>query len=207
MGLCAAIALILGLANHNVAHAAELKVLTSVALTSVLDELAPMFEKASGTSLSIDYNLIAAQRKRILEGETADVIILSRGVMDELQKQDRIFANGLVNVAGTPLSVAARAGAPKPDISTDEKFKQALLNADPNETAALTGAALQHQASKVAADNAKSTLARGHELVGSTATGVDAGAESTGEPVAETDQAPGEPVNVPVTDGNAENLF
>jgi molybdate transport system substrate-binding protein len=46
------------------------------------------------------------------------VIILSRGVKDELQKQDKIAASGLVNVAGISVSVAARAGAPKPDISS-----------------------------------------------------------------------------------------
>jgi ABC-type molybdate transport system substrate-binding protein len=45
---------IFGSAHSNVARGAELKVLTSVALTSVLDELAPMFEKAAGTKLSID---------------------------------------------------------------------------------------------------------------------------------------------------------
>jgi molybdate transport system substrate-binding protein len=129
LGLWAAMAFILGLANHNGAHSAELKVLTSVALTSVLAELAPIFEKASGTRLSLDYNLIAVQRTRILEGESADVIILSRGVMDELHKHDKILASGLVNVAGTPVSVAARAGAPKPDISTVDALKQTLLNA------------------------------------------------------------------------------
>jgi len=127
--LCAAITAIFGSLHPNVVQAAELKMLTSVALTSVLDELAPMFEKATGTKLSIDYNLIAAQRKRILEGESADVIILSRGVKDALQKQDKIAASGLVNVAGTPVSVAARAGAPKPDISSADAFKQTLLNA------------------------------------------------------------------------------
>ena len=115
--------------HHNVVQAAELKVLTSVALTSVLGELAPMFEKVTGIKLSIDYNLIAVQRKRILEGESADVIILSRGAMDELQKQAKLAASDLVNVAGTPVSVAARAGAPKPDISTVDAFKQTLLNA------------------------------------------------------------------------------
>jgi molybdate transport system substrate-binding protein len=127
--LWAIIACIFGSVHPNVARAAELKVLTSVALTSVLDELAPMFEKATGTKLSIDYNLIAAQRKRILEGESADVIILSRGVMDELQKQEKFAASGLVNVAGTPVSIAARAGAPKPHISTADALKQTLLNA------------------------------------------------------------------------------
>src|SRR5262245_58122727 len=49
--------------------------------------------------------------------------------MDELQKQDKFAASGLVNVAGTPVSVAARAGAPKPDISTADALKQTLLNA------------------------------------------------------------------------------
>jgi molybdate transport system substrate-binding protein len=127
--LCAAIAAIFGTVHPNAVLGAELKVLTSVALTSVLDDLASMLEKTTGTRLSIDYNLIAAQRKRILEGESADVIILSRGVMDELQKQDKLLASSLVNVAGTPVSVAARAGAPKPDITTVDAFKQTLLNA------------------------------------------------------------------------------
>jgi molybdate transport system substrate-binding protein len=127
--LWVAIASLLGLIAANAAQAAELKVLTSVALTSVLDELKPSFEKATGHKLSIGYDLIAAHRKRILEGETADVIILSRATMEELQKAGKFSAGSLVNVAGTPVSVAARAGAPKPDISTVEAFKQTLLNA------------------------------------------------------------------------------
>ena len=74
--------------NGAVAGAAEVKVLTSVALTSALNELAPKFEQATGNKLNIGYSLIADIRKRILDGETADVIILSRPVMDELYKQE-----------------------------------------------------------------------------------------------------------------------
>jgi molybdate transport system substrate-binding protein len=127
--LRSALMAVFGLVTANVAQASELKVLTSVALTSVLDELAPVFEKTTGTKLKIDYNLIAAQRKRILDGESADVIILSRGAMQELQKQDKFAASDLVDVAGTPVSVAARAGVPKPDISTVDALKQTLLSA------------------------------------------------------------------------------
>jgi molybdate transport system substrate-binding protein len=113
----------------NVSVAAELKVLTSVALTSVLDELAPAFEKATGDKLNVGYSLIADVRKRILDGEAADVIILSRPVMDELQRQDKFAANSVMNVAGTPVSVAARSGSPKPDIHSVDAFKHALLAA------------------------------------------------------------------------------
>jgi hypothetical protein len=94
-----------------------------------LDELAPAFEKATGNKLNIGYSLIADVRRRILDGETADVIILSRPVMDELQTRDKFAANSLVNVAGTPVSVAARIGAPKPDIHSVEAFKHTLLTA------------------------------------------------------------------------------
>jgi molybdate transport system substrate-binding protein len=117
------------LALGDVSRAAELKVLTSVALTAALDELAPIYEKASGDKLNIGYGLIADWRKRILDGETADVIILSRPVMEELAKQDKFSTGGLVNVMGTPVAVAARAGAPKPDIGTVDAFKRTLLSA------------------------------------------------------------------------------
>ena len=127
--LWSALMAVFGLVTANVAQGSELRVLTSVALTSVLDELAPVFEKTTGTKLKIDYNLIAAQRKRILEGESADVIILSRGAMQELQKLDKLAASDLVDVAGTPVSVAARAGVSKPDISTVDALKQTLLGA------------------------------------------------------------------------------
>jgi molybdate transport system substrate-binding protein len=111
------------------ATAAQIKVLTSVALTSALNEIAPKFEAATGNKLDIGYSLIADIRKRMLAGETADVIILSRPVMDELRKQDKFAPNSVVDVAGTPVALAIRAGAPKPDIGTVEALKTTLLNA------------------------------------------------------------------------------
>src|SRR6267154_1699792 len=70
-----------------VADAAEVKVFTSVALTNALDELAPIFEQKTGNKLTISYDLAAVQKKRILDGERADVIILTRGMMDDLAEQ------------------------------------------------------------------------------------------------------------------------
>src|SRR4051794_7993053 len=112
-----------------VADAAEVKVFTSVALTNALDELAPIFEQKTGNKLTISYDLAAVQKKRILDGERADVIILTRPMMEDLAKQNKLAPGNLVNVAGTPVALAARAGVPKPDISTVEAFKQTLLAA------------------------------------------------------------------------------
>jgi molybdate transport system substrate-binding protein len=112
-----------------VADAAELKVLTSVALTNALNELAPIFEHNTGNKLTISYDLAAVQKKRILDGERADVIILTPVMMEELAKQKKLAPGNIVTIAGTPVAVAARAGAPKPDISTADAFKQTLLSA------------------------------------------------------------------------------
>ena len=130
LALWAAMTAVLGLiSSGDAARAAELKVFASVALTSALNELTPVYEKTTGDKLSIGYGLAADLKKRILDGETADVIILTRPMMDDLQKQDKLAANSLANVAGTPVSVVARAGAPKPDISSVDAFKHALLTA------------------------------------------------------------------------------
>jgi hypothetical protein len=67
---------------------AELKMMTSVALTSALNELAPKYEKASGNKLTIIYGLSADMKKRILENETADVIILTPTMMNDLLKAE-----------------------------------------------------------------------------------------------------------------------
>jgi molybdate transport system substrate-binding protein len=111
------------------AHAADIKVLTSVALTSALNEVVPTFEKKTGNKVTVDYGLAADMKKRILDGERADVIILTRGMMEDLAKQNKIAADSIANVAGTPVAVAARAGAAKPDIGSVAAFKQALLAA------------------------------------------------------------------------------
>jgi molybdate transport system substrate-binding protein len=108
---------------------AEIKVLTSVALTSALSQLAPNFEQATGNKLNIGYSLIADMRKRILDGETADVIILPRPVMEELDKQQKFASDSITKVAGTPIALAIRTGAPKPDISTVDGLKHTLLAA------------------------------------------------------------------------------
>jgi molybdate transport system substrate-binding protein len=115
--------------SATVGHTAELKVFTSVALTQALNEISPIFEQKTGHKLAISYDLAAVQKKRILDGERADVIILTRAMMEDLARQNKLAPGDIVNIAGTPVAVAARASAPKPDISTVDAFKHTLLSA------------------------------------------------------------------------------
>lgn len=108
------------------AQAAELKVMSTVALTPTLDELVPKYE-ASGNHLTIVYSTIANLKKKIDAGETADVLILSRPVLDDLQSQGKVAKDSVVDLGTSYVAVGVRAGAALPDISTPEKLKAALL--------------------------------------------------------------------------------
>lgn len=108
------------------AQAAEVKVMSTVALTPTLDQLAPKNE-AGGNHLTIVYSTIANLKKKIDAGETADVMILSRPVLEELQSQGKVAKGSIVDVGTSYVAVGVRAGAPLPDISTPEKLKAALL--------------------------------------------------------------------------------
>ena len=109
------------------AYAAEVKVMSTVALTPTLGELTPKYESGSGNKLTIIYSTIADLKKRIDAGETADLMILSRPVLDDLQTQGKVSQGSIVNVGRSYVAIGVRAGAPQPDISTAEKLKAALL--------------------------------------------------------------------------------
>jgi len=113
---------------------AQVKVITSGGFAAALQEIVPEFEKATGITVTTARgpsqgngpNTIGAQLRR---GVSADVVILAREGLDELIAEGRIAARTDVDLAQTPLGVAVRAGAAKPDISTVDAFKQALLRA------------------------------------------------------------------------------
>jgi molybdate transport system substrate-binding protein len=125
------VALLLGLAlRPGAASAAEIKVLSTGNMQSVLAALAADFEGATGHKLVFEYGSTTKMKARIEAGDAADLTINERYVLDDLAKQGRVEAPTLIDVARSPLGVGVKAGAPKPDISTPEAFKRALLAAD-----------------------------------------------------------------------------
>jgi molybdate transport system substrate-binding protein len=107
---------------------ADIKVLSTNGVATVLRELAPQFERAKGHKLAITLGPTARLRKEIGEGAPFDVAILTAEATDELIKQGKI-AGTRADLAKSGIGVAVRAGARKPDIGTTEAFKRALVGA------------------------------------------------------------------------------
>ena len=110
------------------AHAVEIKVFVTGAARSAYETLAPQFERASGHKLVSQYDLPPTLIKKIDAGEPFDVIILSYDV-ESLIKQGKVVSDSRAVFGRVGVGVAVRQGAPKPDFSTVDAFKHALLTA------------------------------------------------------------------------------
>jgi molybdate transport system substrate-binding protein len=111
------------------AQAAELKVLSTNALKAVIEALVPQFEKTSENKLTITWNPAAVLKADIEKGAAFDVAFLTVAATDDLAKQGKIDGATRATIAHAGVGVAMKKGAPKPDISTSEGLKTALLNA------------------------------------------------------------------------------
>lgn len=111
------------------AQAAEVKLIASAAMKEILGELLPLFEKATGHAVKATWSGTEAATKRLREGETFDVVLIAGANIDRLMTEGRIVAGSRADVARSGIGVAVRAGLPKPDISSGEAVKKAVLAA------------------------------------------------------------------------------
>jgi molybdate transport system substrate-binding protein len=115
---------------HNVAaEAAEVKVLCASAMRSVMNEIGPRFEAATGHKLVVQFDVVGALKRQIDAGEGFDVIILTTPLINDAVKEGTIAAGTHADVARSGLGVIVRTGALKPDIGSADAFKGTLLNA------------------------------------------------------------------------------
>lgn len=108
---------------------AELVVFSTIGVRSAAEQLFAQFDRTSGHKLAVTWGTAPMLVKRIEDGDTADVVVLSRAGIDALQKQGKIAPGTDVTLASSGVGIAVKAGAPKPDISTPEALKRALLAA------------------------------------------------------------------------------
>lgn len=109
------------------ARGESITVLSSNGFKAVLQDLAPLFEHATGHQLAITYSVSTELKKRIDSGERFDVAILTPGLIDALVQQKTVVPETRATLARSGLGVAIRRGAPKPDMSTVRAFTAALL--------------------------------------------------------------------------------
>ncbi|HSI00790.1 MAG TPA: substrate-binding domain-containing protein [Reyranella sp.] len=106
-----------------------MKVLSTMAVQPAVEALLPRFIAATGLRPDIEWNTAPAFVKRLQAGETADLLILNRAGIDTMTGDGRLLPGSQVTLASSPASIAVKAGAPKPDISTADALKRTLLAA------------------------------------------------------------------------------
>ncbi len=111
------------------AQAAEVKLIASAAVKEVVLDLVPAFEKASGHKVTTIWAGTEAITKRISGGEVVDIVLIAAPNVDRLIAVGKLVAGSRADVAKSGIGVAVRAGLPKPDISSGEAVKNAVLAA------------------------------------------------------------------------------
>jgi len=112
-----------------VAHADEIKVLASGALEEIGHELIPEFEKSSGQKVTVTWTGTVKIKERIEAGEVFDLVIVGAPEVDKFIAAGKMIPGSRVDLAKSGVGVAVKAGAPKPDISSGEAVKKAMLAA------------------------------------------------------------------------------
>jgi molybdate transport system substrate-binding protein len=111
------------------AQADTITVLCSTGVKSVVEVLAPQFEKTSGHKLDITYDASNLLVKEIEGGKAFDVVVVTPPLIAGLVKDGKVVDGSAVTIAKAGVGVAVKVGAPKPDISTPDALKHALANA------------------------------------------------------------------------------
>jgi len=116
------------------ADAAEVRVMISGGLTAAYNALVPEFERQTGNKVITAYGpsmgtTTNAIPVRLERGEPADVLIMVGYALDDLAKQGKVIADSRVELVKSPIGIAVKSGTPKPDISSADAVKRALLAA------------------------------------------------------------------------------
>jgi molybdate transport system substrate-binding protein len=114
-------------ARQNVPSMTTIRILSTIGMRLVLEEIAPQFEREHGCTVERRYDSSVAHMRRIAEGRTGDAAVFTAAAIDELIAQGKVGRR--IDLAHSGVGIAVRAGAPKPDIGSAEKLKSALLAA------------------------------------------------------------------------------
>jgi len=112
-----------------IASALNLKIFSGGAMRPLMAEIVPLFERAHGAGVEVEFRLSAALKRAIQDGAPFDAAILPRPELDDLIAFGAIARDSAVDVARSTVGLAVRAGAAKPDIGSVDALQRALLQA------------------------------------------------------------------------------
>ncbi len=107
-----------------------LRLLSGGAAHGLVDKIRPAFEAASGFGIDGTFGAVGVMKAKLLAGEPADVMILSRALIDELARAGKVAADSVADVARVATAVAVRQGDPLPKLGDKDALRAALLAAD-----------------------------------------------------------------------------
>ena len=110
-------------------RAAEITVLAGMGVISGVSDLAPAYERLTGHSVVVRFEQAAAMNQKINSGAQADIAALQPEQVDNFIKQGKMVTGTKTNFAQAGVGVAIKTGASRPDISTVDVFKNAMINA------------------------------------------------------------------------------
>jgi molybdate transport system substrate-binding protein len=111
------------------AHADEIRVLSSIGIRAVVEDLVPQFERTSKHKVTTVFDLASTLKGKIEGGEPFDVAILTPPLLDDLIAKGKVTPGSRALVARVGLGLMIKAGARKPDVSSVDAFKRTLLGA------------------------------------------------------------------------------
>ena len=107
---------------------ATLRIMSGGAPKEIFMQLTPLFERKSGHKVEFVFAVMSTLRDKIAAGEKADVLVMPTNILDDYQKNGVVQSRSRAILGLVSINAVIRTGAPKPDLSTPDKVKQAILN-------------------------------------------------------------------------------
>jgi molybdate transport system substrate-binding protein len=112
------------------ARAGDIKVLSDSPLQPALTKVADLFRQQTHNRVTLGFDPSPAVKKRIEDGEPADVVIVQPDFVDELARAGKVTAGDRPIIGRVGVGLGNRSSGPAYDISTPEKLRKTLLGAD-----------------------------------------------------------------------------
>lgn len=107
----------------------RLRILSGGAAEGLVGRTAPAFTQDTGFEVTGTFGAVGDMAAKLRSGEAADIMILTRALIADLEKDGLVMASSAVDVGAVPTSVAVRVGDAEPDVSTEDALRAALLAA------------------------------------------------------------------------------